>query len=639
MDLKIHSTLSLAACGLLTFALGCGGSTIGTTLPSVTITSPLTGATVTPDADKSVLVAFTVNNFTLKGPGMCGSVSDACGHVHLLIDGSACTPAGKPYNNGGAASPIKAEFGSCPTVAGSHTITLELHRDDHSTISTPVSGAVTVTVAGAATGPIITIVSPQNNATITPGSDAAMSVPVSFSTANFTLMGPGMCPSVSDSCGHVHLTVDGTACNAMGKPYNNAGAASPINANLATCAMANGSHTIKVELHRNDHSLVATGNPTSSVVVMAGAAGPSITITSPQNGAAVEAGTDMDKSVPVSFTVQGFTLMAPGTCPSVSDTCGHVHLFVDGAACTPVGKPYNNGGAASPLNAKLASCATPIGAHTISLELHRNDHTPVMTGSPTASVMVTVGTGGTPSITITSPQNGAMVQAGTDMDKIVPVSFTVQGFTLMAPGTCPTIDDTCGHVHLLVDGAACTPAGQPYNNGGAASPINAKMASCPTPTGAHTISLELHRSDHTPVMTGSPTAIAMVTVMGGVIGGSPSITITSPQNQAVVTLGTDAMRSVPVAFTVNNFTLMAAGTCAGAPNCGHVHLNVDATACNVATAPYNNHAISSPVNAQFGLCMNPAGVHQINVSLHNDDHSLLMVNGMPADNEVAITTM
>jgi hypothetical protein len=631
MDLKIHSTLSSAACGLLGFALACGGSIITSTAPTINIVTPQAGAMLTPNADRGVTVAFTVANFTLKGPGTCGSVTDSCGHVHLLIDGAKCTPPGQPYNNAGAASPITALFGSCPTLAGSHTITLELHRDDHTPISTPVSSSITVTVTGESMGgPTIAITSPQNNATVTPGPSAEKSVGVSFTTTNFMLKGPGTCGSVSDACGHVHLTIDGTACNAPGMPYNNAGAASPINANLASCAMQAGSHTIQLELHRDDHSAVSTGSPSTSIrVTVAGAPGPSITITSPQNGATVMPALDADKSVPVSFTVQGFTLMAPGTCPSTSDTCGHVHLLVDGNLCNAPGMIYNDAGAASPIIAKLATCGMTTGPQTISVELHRNDHTPVATGSPTSMVTVTVGSGGGPSITITSPQNGSAVMAGTDVAQSVPVAFTVQSFTLTAPGTCPSISDTCGHVHLMVDGALCNAAGMPYNNAGAASPIGANMASCAARVGAHTISLELHRDDHSPVMTGSPIASALVTVLPS--GMNPSIIITSPQNGAVVTLGADPMRSVPVEFIVTNFTLMAPGACAGAANCGHVHLTIDGTNTNAAWA--------SPAEAQFVVVTPPTGNHTINLSLRNDDHSPVMVGGQPADNQVTITTM
>jgi hypothetical protein len=74
-----------------------------------------------------------------------------CGHIHILIDGSACTPMGSPYNNDNTTgSPALAIVSNCPTATGAHTITLELHNDDHSPINGPnnmvISASVMVTV-------------------------------------------------------------------------------------------------------------------------------------------------------------------------------------------------------------------------------------------------------------------------------------------------------------------------------------------------------------------------------------------------------------------------------------------------------------------------------------------------------------
>jgi hypothetical protein len=93
--------------------------------------------------------------------------------------------------------------------------------------------------------------------------------------------------------------------------------------------------------------------------------------------------------------------MAAGTCPpnlKSTDNCGHIHVLVDGSACTPMGAPYNNAANTSgPVNAILSSCpmATINGPHTILLELHHDDHTPVQVNGATvsASVMITASGG------------------------------------------------------------------------------------------------------------------------------------------------------------------------------------------------------------------------------------------------------
>lgn len=126
--------------------------------------------------------------------------------------------------------------------------------------------------------------------------------------------------------------------------------------------------------------------------------------------------------------------------------------------------------------------------------------------------------GGTPSITITSPMANAMV-IPTGQSATVDVGFTLANFTLVMPGdpSCANGSDNCGHIHVLVDGAACTPDGEPYNNADATgSPATAILSSCPMVFGMHTISLELHHNDHTPVIVG-----------GGSSAVSASVTITA----------------------------------------------------------------------------------------------------------------
>jgi hypothetical protein len=117
---------------------------------SVSITSPTAGMAITLMADKSFPVAFTTTNFVLMPPGSAGC-NAGCGHVHLLIDGNACTPAGAPYNNDGNASPVPAKFSSCATATGAHTITIELHNNDHSAVmdssGKTISASVMVTAS------------------------------------------------------------------------------------------------------------------------------------------------------------------------------------------------------------------------------------------------------------------------------------------------------------------------------------------------------------------------------------------------------------------------------------------------------------------------------------------------------------
>lgn len=122
-------------------------------LPTVSISSPAMGDMVTlmPPTD-AVPIAFSVTNFTLMAPGSCGTMAN-CGHLHVLVDGPACTPDGAPYDNAATGpSPTSAILSTCPMANGSHTVTLEVHHDDHSPFNGAngmvISASVTFTASG-----------------------------------------------------------------------------------------------------------------------------------------------------------------------------------------------------------------------------------------------------------------------------------------------------------------------------------------------------------------------------------------------------------------------------------------------------------------------------------------------------------
>jgi hypothetical protein len=146
---------ALGATVLAAALAGCGSSG-GTGAvdggSSIAIVAPADGAAVSIATSSDVPVTFTVAGFTLAAPGSCGHVDDGCGHVHVLVDDDVCNAPGQNFNNafppaGTATSPATAiaVLARCPTVAGSHTIRLELHRDDHSAVTGGASAVVTVT--------------------------------------------------------------------------------------------------------------------------------------------------------------------------------------------------------------------------------------------------------------------------------------------------------------------------------------------------------------------------------------------------------------------------------------------------------------------------------------------------------------
>lgn len=102
---------------------------------------------------------------------------------------------------------------------------------------------------------------------------------------------------------------------------------------------------------------------------------PALSITAPGAGASVALGTDADQSVNLSYTVSDFAVKPPGACGSVSSSCGHIHILIDGIACNSPNSPYNGTSVtAGTAVAKFARCSKPTGDHTVSLELHDDTH-------------------------------------------------------------------------------------------------------------------------------------------------------------------------------------------------------------------------------------------------------------------------
>jgi hypothetical protein len=137
----------LATALALTLA-ACGGSS-GRQDPTIAIVSPTAGASVPlgTTASKSVSLSYTLTNFTTAAPGTCGGVQN-CGHIHVLIDGPACTPSGALYNNSSNSSTqATAIFASCNNPTGPHTVELQLHDDVHSPVNNNAGQQVKASVA------------------------------------------------------------------------------------------------------------------------------------------------------------------------------------------------------------------------------------------------------------------------------------------------------------------------------------------------------------------------------------------------------------------------------------------------------------------------------------------------------------
>jgi hypothetical protein len=118
--------------------------------------------------------------------------------------------------------------------------------------------------------PSIKITKPANNTTmaitdLTDGTD----LDVSYTVTNFDLKAPGTC-GTEKACGHIHVYVNGDACNATGLPANAEDITNPITAGIDYCktGVVAGNYVVKLELHDDTHALVkdSTGNGISDQI-------------------------------------------------------------------------------------------------------------------------------------------------------------------------------------------------------------------------------------------------------------------------------------------------------------------------------------------------------------------------------------
>lgn len=163
--------------------------------------------------------------------------------------GDGGTSSGGSSSSGGTGSSGSSSSGGEGGTLPLPTITI--------TSPTPGQSGVQVTKATSTAG----------GSGITVGDDV---VAVSFQTTNFTLMAPNGCGRVDANCGHIHVFVDydvdaGTSpCGDNGAPYNAQWwTTAPAEADLTSCANSdpiNGTHTVRLELHSDQHAPIDDEN-------------------------------------------------------------------------------------------------------------------------------------------------------------------------------------------------------------------------------------------------------------------------------------------------------------------------------------------------------------------------------------------
>lgn len=218
----------------------------GGIFPRVVFLEPVSGSISNVAADNLAVLSIETPGFTLRAPNDCRGEPN-CGHVHVTIDGTTCNnvAGGKAYNiQISAPGPTKMNMGFCQAgPVGPKTISVELVQENHA----PFAVREIATLATNFVRGKVRLTAPLDEDVVTlPSSNLS---PLRFATSDFTLRAPGTCAGLP-KCGHARVTIDGTACNAPGQPYNTlATATSGTSLNLAHCTQGPlGTKSVRIEL-------------------------------------------------------------------------------------------------------------------------------------------------------------------------------------------------------------------------------------------------------------------------------------------------------------------------------------------------------------------------------------------------------
>ncbi len=233
--------------------------------------------------------------------------------------------------------------------------------------------------------PVITILTPSSGATVSAGD-----LTVTIKVDNFNVVDKQGQVSVAGE-GHVHFYLDVPAPTAAGKPaIPPSGVWAHVSGTTYTFSnVAPGTHTITVQLVNNDHTpLLPLVTAQITVTVTAPVLVPSLTITSPSDGATLPAG-----SVTVTAQVNNFNVVDKQGQANVAGE-GHLHFYLDVPAPTTPGQPAipPSGVWAHVSGTTYTFTNVAAGTHTITVQLVNNDHTPLI---PVVTAQIT--------ITVTAP--------------------------------------------------------------------------------------------------------------------------------------------------------------------------------------------------------------------------------------------
>lgn len=215
--------------------------------PSIQLVAPADGATV----NGPVLIRITHSGIRFDGVKIGADPETGTGHWHVTVDGKF---AGLSVSN-----VIDLPTDALPKIrAGKHTITAELHLNNHATFNPPVSQSITLNFAKdvaldtAISGPPrIQLEEPKPNA------DISGPIVIRTNITNFRLDGLMSGNDTQPNTGHWHVNIDGK--------YAGMSVSSILEVpNDSFPTLTAGTHTLTVYLHQNNH--IATNPPVAQSI-------------------------------------------------------------------------------------------------------------------------------------------------------------------------------------------------------------------------------------------------------------------------------------------------------------------------------------------------------------------------------------
>jgi hypothetical protein len=161
-DIYILARRMLPVFLLATILISARAADLGFGGPSITITSPANGSTISAG---NVTVSVHVDDFSLVNKLGQASVSGE-GHIHYFMDVKVPTTPGKPaITASGTYIPTADTSYTLMNVGpGMHNFSVELVNNDHTPLNPPQYSEVNVTVTGASTSGGSSNAAPANTA-------------------------------------------------------------------------------------------------------------------------------------------------------------------------------------------------------------------------------------------------------------------------------------------------------------------------------------------------------------------------------------------------------------------------------------------------------------------------------------------